>query len=146
MANQDGRDDSSIIDPATFIFVDCILGAVAGVIIGYWLDRPTVDSRVVALIAAFAAVAVAALFREYLSRFSPALSFRHHGKTIPRFVWMSIGLAAVIGALAGHDLCTLFGDTSGVIVGLVSGTLAAVSKATLTIFYFHEHPKRGLDF
>lgn len=146
MTNQNNDARSSVIDPASFILVDCVLGALIGVIVGSWLDHPVENSRVIALISALAGVAGAIVFREFLGRFSHALSFRRLEKHVPAYLWISIGLSAIIGAFAGHDLCELFGDTSGITVGLVSGTLAAASKATLTILYFYKHPQRYLDF
>jgi hypothetical protein len=36
--------------------------------------------------------------------------------------------------------------SSGPIVGFVSGTLAAISMATIMATYLYEHPKKGVEF
>jgi hypothetical protein len=136
----------STLDPATFVLIVSILGALSGVIAGYELDREVTDRRLLALISAFFAVAVVSIFRSYLGKLSPALSLGRFARKVSRYLWFSICLSTIIGGLAGHDLCELFGVSSGAVVGFASGVLAAISKAVLMVLYFHEHPKTDVAF
>ena len=72
MKKSEDHDPASFtLDPASFILAVSILGAVSGVIAGYELDREVDDRRLLALIAAYFAVAVVSIFRSYLGRLSP---------------------------------------------------------------------------
>jgi hypothetical protein len=137
---------SFTLDPATFMLAVSILGALVGAIAGYEFDRLVNDRRLLALTAAFFAVAVVSILRRYLGALSPALSLGQFARKVSPYLWLSIGLSSIIGGLAGHDLCVLFQDTSGAVVGFASGVLAAISKSILMVLYFREHPKVGVDF
>jgi hypothetical protein len=133
-------------DPASFTLFVSILGALAGVIAGYGLDRVVESRRLLALLAAVFAVAVIVAFRNSLGRISPTLRVWRAGSKIQSYFWIATCLATIIGGLAGHDLCELGQVASGAVVGFASGALAAVSLATLMVFYFYEHPETGVEF
>ncbi len=133
-------------DPASFVLVISIVGGIAGVIVGYGLQAALPGTRSLALLAAFLAVAITSIFRSYLGRLSPSLQLWHHRAKVPLYLWLSICLSTIIGGLAGHDLCEAFDVSSGAIIGLVSGVLAAVSMALLMVLFFHEHPENKVEF
>lgn len=133
-------------DPATFVLVISILGAIAGVIVGYGLQEVLSGTRLLALFAAFFAVAITSIFRSYLSRLSRSLRVWKHGAKVPLYLWLSICLSTVIGGLAGHDLCESFDVSSGPIIGFVSGVLASLCMALLMVLFFHEHPESRVEF
>jgi hypothetical protein len=131
---------------AIFLLMVTLLGALTGAGVGYGLDGVLHGRRLLALLAAFSAVAVVSVLRVVLGRSSPLLFLAPPGAKIPLQVWLSVCLSTLIGALAGHDLTQLFDVPYGAIVGLFSGGLASISMATLMIVYFHEHPERGVEF
>jgi hypothetical protein len=88
-------------DPASFTLFVSILGALAGVVAGYGLDRVVDSRRLLALIAAVFVVAVIVAFRNSLGRISPALRVRRAGSKIPSYFWKATCLATIIGGLAG---------------------------------------------
>jgi hypothetical protein len=133
-------------DPASFTLFVSILGALAGVVAGYGLDRVVDSRRLLALLAAVFAVTVIVAFRHFLGRISPALRAWRAGSKIPSYFWIATCIATIIGSLAGHDLCELEQVASGAVVGFASGALAAVSLAMLMVFYFYEHPETGVEF
>lgn len=133
-------------DPASFVLVISILGGIAGVIAGYGLEAALPGARSLALVAAFFAVAITSIFRSYLGKVSPSLQLWQHQAKVPLYLWLSICLSTIIGGLAGHDLCEAFEVSSGPIIGLVSGVLAALSMALLMVLFFHEHPENKVEF
>ena len=133
-------------DPASFVLVISILGALVGVITGYGLQELLSGTRLLALLAAFFAVAITSIFRSYLGRLSRSLRLRKHDAKVPLYLWLSICLSTVIGGLAGHDLCESFDVSSGPVVGFVSGVLASLCMALLMVLFFHEHPEDHLEF
>ena len=137
---------SSDHDPASFTLAVSILGALAGVIAGYGLDRVVDSRRLLALLAAVFAVAVIVAFRNFLGSISSSLRLGRSGSKVPSYLWLAICLATIIGGLAGHDLCELWQVMSGAVIGFASGALAAVSMAMLMVFYFHAHPESGVEF
>ncbi|MVT64946.1 hypothetical protein GPL21_07480 [Bradyrhizobium pachyrhizi] len=139
-------ENQNTIDPATFMLVVSILGALVGAIAGYEFDHSVHDRRLLAVIAAFFAVAAVSIFRMYIGALSPALSLGRFARNVSSYLWFSICLSTIVGGLAGHDLCELFQVSSGAAVGFASGVLAAIGKATLMVLYFHERPKAGMNF
>jgi len=133
-------------DPTSFVLIISVLGALAGTIAGYALEGASSGTRVLALLAAFFAVAITSIFRSYLGKISQSLRLWQHDAKVPLFLWLSICLSTIIGGLAGHDLCEYFNISSGPIVGFVSGVLAAVSMALLMVLYFYKHPENNLEF
>ena len=65
---------------------------------------------------------------------------------MPNFLWLSILLSTLIGALAAHDLCQMVKITTGAVIGFASATLAVVSMVSLIVLCFTEHPEGTLDF
>jgi hypothetical protein len=116
-------------------------GAVGGAAIGYGLDGTVPDRRLLALLAAFFAVALVIIFRGVLGKSYPPLRVR-----FPLVGWLNIFFSTLIGGLAGHDLTRLFGLPSGIVTGFISGTLASISMAMLMIIYFHEHREKHVEF
>jgi hypothetical protein len=116
-------------------------GAVVGAAIGYGLDGVVPERRLLALFAAFSAVALVIVFRGVLGRSYPPLRIK-----FPLVGWLNVCFSTLIGGLAGHDLTQLFGLTRGIVTGFASGTLASISMAMLMIIYFYEHPEKGVEF
>jgi hypothetical protein len=116
-------------------------GAVGGAAIGYGLDGIVPDKRLLALLAAFFAVAVIIVFRRVLGRSYPPLRI-----TFPFVGWLNICFSTLIGGLAGHDLTQSFGLATGIVTGFTSGILASISMAMFMIIYFYEHPEKGVEF
>jgi hypothetical protein len=126
---------------AIFLLIVSAFGAVGGAAIGYGLDGIVPDRRLLALLAAFFAVALVIVFRRVLGRSYPPLRIK-----FPLVGWLTICFSTLIGGLAGHDLTQLFGLTRGIVTGFTSGTLASISMAMLMIVYFYEHPEKGVEF
>jgi hypothetical protein len=133
-------------DVASFSLVVSILGALAGVVAGYGLDRIVDGRRLLAILASVFAVVVIIVFRSSLGRLSPSLQIGGTGSRVSSYLWVAICLSTIIGGLAGHDLCELFQISSGAVIGFASGSLAAVSIVMLMILYFHAHPEAGVEF
>jgi len=140
------KNPSSGHDLESFVLVVSIFGAVVGTGAGGAVAAETQSTRLAAIVSAFLAVALITCFRLLLGKWVPALLLPRPGTKMPNFLWLSIFLSTLIGGLAGHDLCQLFDVTAGPVIGFASGTLAAVSMASLMVLYFTEHPERKLDF
>lgn len=130
---------------SAFTLVVSIVGAFVGVIVGYSLDDHVQSRRLLAFLAAAAAVLVVTFGRHILASI-PALSIAGGRNEIRPFLWFSIVLSSILGALAGHDLCELYSLSAGWIIGLSSGILASLSMALIMVVYFHEHPEKGVEF
>ena len=132
MSQQINREGSVSI----FLLVAIVLGATSGAIAGGILDGLVSDRRVLALLAALFAVLLVGVVRRFLGETFPALFLTPTRSPIPVSAWVIIVISALIGGLAGHDLGELARTSAGMFVGLFSGTLAALSMATLVLLYF----------
>jgi hypothetical protein len=132
MSQQVNREGSVSI----FLLVVIVLGAVSGAVAGGILDGVVADRRLLALLAALLAVLVVGLVRRFLGETYPGLFLTPTRSPIPVNAWLVIVISALIGGFAGHDLSDLARTSAGIFVGLFSGTLAAVSMATLVLLYF----------
>lgn len=129
-----------------FLFIVSLLGAAGGALVGYCLDQFGTNLRLLAILTAFSAVALVIIVRHVFGKMFPSLVLAVHEAGFPIPFWISVCFSILLGGLAGHDLCEIFAAPSGVMIGLTSGVLAAVSMATLMILYFLDHPQRGLEF
>lgn len=131
---------------AVFLVLISVLGAIGGVITGYILDRVIHDRRLLAILAAFIAVAFATAVRVLMARRAPGVFLAKQHTGLPRALAISACITSLAGGLAAHDLSRLADISSGPIIGFVSGTLAALLMALLMIVYFHQHSAARLEF
>jgi hypothetical protein len=130
---------------AIFLLIMVLIGAAAGATIGAALGG-LVHLRWLAVLAALSAIIVLGIVRGGLGKFFPNLFLPPRGSSIPLVVWIGAIYSAIVDGLAGHDLGQLGGVSSAPIIGFLSGTIAAVSMATLVILYFKQHPEEGVEF
>lgn len=131
---------------AVFLVLISALGAIGGVITGSIFDGAIHDRRVLAIVAAFVAVAFATAVRILMARRAPALFLARQRTGLTRALVIIACITSLASGLAAHDLSRLAEITSGPIIGFVSGTLAALIMALLMIVYFHRHPAAGVEF
>jgi hypothetical protein len=98
------------------------------------------------VLAALSAIIVLGVVRRGCGKLFPKLFLTPRGSSIPLVVWISAVYSAVVGGLAGHDCAQLVGVPSAPIIGLFSGTIAALRMVTLMILYFKQHPEEGVEF
>jgi hypothetical protein len=128
-----------------FFLIVWLAGAAGGAVLGYLLDG-VIDERLLGIVAAFLVVILLGILRQALGASFPSLFLAPKRATIPVAVWVSIAFATLVGGLAGHDLSQLADISSGAMIGSLSGTIAAISMASLMILYFREHPEEGVEF
>src|SRR5690348_8801609 len=128
-----------------FLFIVSLAGAAGGAILGYVLES-FVHERLLGIVAAFLVIILIWLLRRALGASFPWLFLAPKTDTIPVTVWVSVAFSTFVGGLAGHDLSQLARSSSGALIGFLSGTIAAISMASLMIIYFREHPEAGIKF
>jgi hypothetical protein len=134
--------NSSDHDPASFILVVSILGALAGVIGAYGLD----SGRLLALLAAVFAVALIVAFRNFLRRISPSLRLGRSGSKVPSYLWLRSASPRSSAVLRDTTSASWGRSCQALSLDLPPGRLAAVSMAMLMVFHFHAHPESGVEF
>ena len=128
-----------------FLFIVSLAGAAGGAILGYVLES-VVHERLLGVVAAFLVIILIWLLRRVLGASFPWLFLAPKAAAIPFAIWVSVAFSTFVGGLAGHDLSQLAGSSSGALIGCLSGTIAAISLASLMIIYFREHPEVGIRF
>ena len=96
--------------------------------------------------AAISAIIVLGIVRSGLGKSFPTMLLARRERSTLPVVWISALYSAVVGGLAGHDFGQFVGVPSAAIIGFFSGTIAAISMATLMILYFKQHPRNGVEF
>lgn len=131
---------------AIFLLIVAVVGAVGGAIVGYGLGAFGTQERILAILAAFAAIVLVIAVRHGLSKPYPSLFLTVHEADFPVPFWTSVFFSTLVGGLAGHDLGEALGTPMDWEFGLFSGALAALSMAALMILYFYDNPEKGLEF
>lgn len=127
-----------------FIIVAGVLGMVVGAAAGYAFEGT--NSRWLAILAGLVSVLVLTLVRlTFGPRFRRILLSPRQPSIRGRVV-AYIGFASLLGALAAHDLVSMFEVRSDVLLGLTSGAFASLAMAVVMIIYLHDHPRMKLEF
>jgi hypothetical protein len=114
------------------------VGICTGAAIGTMLEGLIHSGVLIGLIAGLGAVVVAAQARSVAVKVFPNGTVPDVGSDkFPRVVLINVLVVSVIGGLAGHDLSHEMGESTGFLIGALSGLFATVAMLVLMVTYFY---------
>jgi hypothetical protein len=130
----------------TSIYVLLLMGVgiSSGAAAGVMLEGVTTSGLLIGLISGLIAVVVTGYARGLAVKFFPDGTVPDVGANkFPRVVLINILFVSLIGGLAGHDVSHVAGESTGFMIGALSGLFATLAMLVLMVTYFYRDQEAG---